>query len=239
MRKLYLSIILAVAFFFNAMSAYAQSVVQHGYDPATAGFVTLTNPVGSGNAVEAFVFGPLPATVTLTDDKGNTYTPLDTVSDTPNGVFGRSYRLGNITNGPKTFTPSATVLLHIVESTAAALSDPVDGHAGQLQTSVGTGAGAITSGSFSPTTAATVIGATFNTLTAALASAFTGFTLLDSDNTNVTYDEFLILGAPGASPTQFTAGTAGGNWITLGMGIKPPAGGGGTPTRRTLTGVGN
>lgn len=211
------------------------SVVQHGYDAASLGHVTLTNPVGSGNAVVAFAFGPLPSTVTLTDDKGNTYSVVDTEPDTPNGVFGKSFLLGNITNGPKTFSPSASVLLFIVEVTAAALSNPVDGHSPNLQTSVGTGAGAITSGSFAPTTAAAVVGATFNTLTAAQATPFTGFTPEDSDNTNISYDEFEILGSAGTTAVQFTAGAAGGTWITLGVGIKPASGGTQTLTPSLFT----
>lgn len=233
-------ILVLIFLIFLNVNAHAQSVIQHGYDAATLGSVTLTNPVGTGNTIEVSIFGPLPSTVTITDDKGNSYPAVDTIIDTPDGVFGKSFLLGNITNGPKTFTPSASILLFIVEiSGASAVSNPVDGHAGQTQTSVGTGAGAITSGSFSPTTAALVVGATFNASTVALASAFTGFTALDSDNINVTYDEFLVLGAPGATAGQFTATLAGGNWITLGMGVKPTGAGTVSPTRRTLTGVGN
>lgn len=207
---------------------------QHGAAfPGTSGTsqaLTLTNPVGAGNAVVIFGGAELGNTLTITDDKGNTWpAAVRVVSDTPNDFTAASFLLGNISNGPKTFTvhssgPSAFGCAIWVAEIGGALaaSNPIDGENGQLQNSVGTGAGAITSGSFSPTTAALVIGWTTVTDASIAISSFTGFTALDNIAT-VGLDEWLVLGAAGSTAAQFTAGTAGGSWITLAMGIQPSA----------------
>lgn len=198
------------------------SVVQHS--TSNTGTVTLTNPVGSGNTVVAFLYNTT-GTLTFTDDKVNTYTNIDTVVDTPDGIQGKSFLLGNITNGPRIFSGVLNTIIFIIEiGGALAASNSLDGHAGQLQNTVGTGSGAVTSGSFTTTTAALVVGSTFSVTLASTISPFTGFTTLDNDVIDAAQSEFLILGAPGSTAVQFTAGTAGSNWITLGMGVKPTAG---------------
>jgi hypothetical protein len=71
--------------------------------------VTLTSTVGFGNFVcGAVVFGQsgasAPTLSSVKDDKGNTYTVVDTFYDNTNFECTATFYLANITNGPKTIT---------------------------------------------------------------------------------------------------------------------------------------
>lgn len=126
----------------------------------SAGAVTSTaatgSAIGNGNVVCGVVFwhntsGTL---TSITDDKGNTYTIVDKIQDAGGGnFFNASFYLTNITNGPSTITAnlnSSTTGAQITWDEYSGLSSgaSLDGHNGQSQNSPGTGADAISSGSF-------------------------------------------------------------------------------------------
>lgn len=144
---------------------------------------TLAAPVGSGNCVIGAVeYRAFAATLnSITDNQGNTYTVLDTVT-----VSSRSratFVLGNITNGPTVISANFDVADNasiVVEefSGVIASAGPTDGHTGQEQSLPGTSTDALTSGSVTTTTDGDLIwGVTYDQDGGVVISAGTGFTL--------------------------------------------------------------
>ncbi len=140
--------------------------------------------VGSGNTVigsfsiDSSGGGDI---VSVTDDKGNTYTVVDNVNDAANVQRFCSFVLGNIANGPSTITAGSTsksfrTVTWEEISGVAALSDPRDGHGGQLQTAPGTSSNGVTSGSVTTTVNGDLIwGATCNSSDGTVPSVGSGF----------------------------------------------------------------
>jgi hypothetical protein len=207
--------------------------------------------VGSGNSLVGVVSGGVGSGQTLTsitDDKGNTYTILDSSVATGAGFATYTFALGNITNGPSTITAnwSASVNnwgLAVDEfSGTLANSNPIDNsgasHIGNFQTAPGTGANGATSTAITTVANGCAIwGATIDhSGTANNATAGTGFTLAQTMSIKG-ITEYLIQSTAGsiaatatlsAVQTQFTAMIA----------LAPAGGGGGglrpllLPTRR-------
>src|SRR6185312_3488206 len=138
--------------------SHVQSGTNQVAGAATSITVTLGSAVGSGNCVVGAVTrNDNEAVVTITDDKGNTYTNLDQVHDASTGYYVTSFVLGNIINGPVTITATfggsegfRTIAVDEY-SGVSVVSNPNDGHAGQLQAAPGTGTDAVTSGAFTTT----------------------------------------------------------------------------------------
>lgn len=175
--------------------------------------------VGSGNTVVGIVTWAGATTTTLSsvkDNQSNTYTVKDTVPDTSNDQAQASFVLGNITNGPVTITATfsnSTVFRTIIwdeYSGAAALSDPTDGHTGQLQPTPGTGTDAVKSGNITTTVNGDLIyGGTIDTSAATLASSGTGFTSRTSDTVGAAcITEDMTQATAGLVAATFTVGTS-------------------------------
>jgi hypothetical protein len=128
------------------MSYIQGSLHQNGATASTTVAVTLTNPVGSGHALCVAVAwaGYTSSTDVLhsvTDDQGNTYTPLDFVVDTSGGAYWvvTAY-CANVTNAPRTITatiygggsssnPVSYATILVDEFSSIATSSALDVHA--------------------------------------------------------------------------------------------------------------
>ncbi len=191
--------------------------------------------VGSGNAVvgsfsiDSSGGGDI---VSVTDDKGNTYTVVDNVNDATNVQRFCSFVLGNITNGPATITVGSTsksfrTVTWEEISGVAALSDPRDGHGGQLQTAPGTSSNGVTSGSVTTTVNGDLIwGATCNSSDGTVPSVGSGFAAGTGDSDGaIIVTENRTQTTAGAVAATFTA-ASNVHFITLVMALKAADGGG-------------
>jgi len=135
------------------------SHVQNANGGSSASVTSATatgSAIGSGNTVCGIVFWHNTAgTLTsVTDNKGNTYTIVDSIQETGGAnSFLASFYLVNVTGGPTALTAnlgSATTGVQISwdEYSGVSTSAVLDGHHGQAQASPGTGTDAISSGSF-------------------------------------------------------------------------------------------
>jgi len=157
---------------------------------------TLTNVVGSGNAVYggcSWDASVVSAITSVVDDKANSYTVLDNTLDSTNGQRAAQFYCKNITNGPKTVTvtfaggsPGARTIVLAEFSGVDTADQSNDGHGGQNQQNVGTTANAVTSGAITTTLDGDlIVGISANTSgLPGPPNVGTGFTLGDADNTS-------------------------------------------------------
>jgi hypothetical protein len=121
-------------------------------------------PVGSGNCViGSLSWMPsgamdISALTSITDDKGNSYTIVDSLVDSTNHYALVTFIKWNITNAPSTITATFNNFyqrqdLAWAEYTGVAAGDPRDGHSINLIPSVAATADAATSGNFTTTVA--------------------------------------------------------------------------------------
>ncbi|HVX56456.1 MAG TPA: hypothetical protein VHA37_01880 [Candidatus Saccharimonadales bacterium] len=195
------------------MAAPVQTAVTADNDSITSISASFASPVTSGNCVVLAVStGATGQTFTVTDDKGNSYTLLDHVTDSSNSQDLATFVLGNITNGPETITvtygsEAGTNILMLAEYGGVfAAANPVDKHKA-----------AITASTKSPSSGAvttTVNGdniVSFINCTSALAGGFilsagSGFTKRLDHNTSGDIDMAL------QDMVQTTAGSVAGAW---------------------------
>lgn len=199
---------------------------------ATTLAVSLGAAVSSGSLVIITItWGAVTSpTPTVTDDKSNSYHLVPASQYSSNFNQGVAvYYLGNVTNGPTTFTAT----LHssnqngiIVEefSGGQAAGDPIDGNAGQEQDALAsTSADAITSGTFTTTANGDLLfGAELSTAQFPDAVG-TGFTLgiQDSNSGAFIETEYKVQSASSSSSAAtFTQNTGFNNWLTLGVAFK-------------------
>jgi len=141
---------------FAHVQASATNTVSAVATPVNNITLTFGSPVSSGSLVAGGVCFDItiPRTInSITDDKGNNYTP-ERVDDTGDNEAAASFFLGNITNGPTvitiTFSGTTSAITAIADeySGGFAATDPRDGatHQGNYQPTPGTGANAVTSG---------------------------------------------------------------------------------------------
>lgn len=132
---------------------FVQGNASGGFGAVTARGVTLTSTVGVGNTILGMVtYASTDSITSITDDKSNTYTIIDTDTNTPDGSKQTSFWLLNITNSPQTITANfsiASVSTQIVvdEFSGVSASAVIDAHAITVQTSPGTGTDGVSSGS--------------------------------------------------------------------------------------------
>jgi hypothetical protein len=137
------------------------------------------------------------ATVSVSDDKGNTYNVEAISTDTTNNQKTTAFSLTNITNAPTVFTATlsaanafCSILVEEFSGVSSASSDERDGaaHGGQFQNSPGTGTDGITSGTFTTNTNGDLLWGccTDNVLSPALASNGTGFSTGTQDSVDYT-----------------------------------------------------
>jgi len=126
-------------------SATAVTTTTASFTTARSGFVCgLFVDLGSTNALTS-----------VTDDQSNTYSLVTAITDnTNNGVVQLFYKenVTNVTTVTAHFTSSSQVRVAISNYTGIATTSAIDGNTGQVQTTPGTGANIITTGTFTPTT---------------------------------------------------------------------------------------
>jgi hypothetical protein len=211
--------------------------------------ITFSSAVTSGNTVVGGVsWGTANNDLTsVTDDKGNTYNIVRTVSDSGNGQTQATFYLANITNAPTVITANFTNTPAYRAITATELSGvattPLDGQTGQLQSAPGTGTDAITSLTITPTQNGDYIyGVTFDTSTHNIPSAGTNFTSLasvgDGATTQSGLSEGLVQGTAASIAATFTG--ANDNYASFVLAFKSSGTGGGvskcsaTPSSNTV-----
>ena len=213
--------------------------------PATVS-ATLGAAVTSGNTVVGMVSFDVSTSTTLTsvtDDKGNTYSLETAITDA--GVqrvvaFSRS----NITNGPTVVTanfgaPNGGVAIIVDEFSgcSTAGTDQRDGtaHGGQIQAAPGTGANAVSSGSFTTATGGDLVwSGTGSTDTAdqAMGSVGTGFTTTGTSSGGSggfdpqIFSEWLVQSSAGSIVGTWTASAGSAHYGTFMIAIKAAGGGG-------------
>ena len=204
--------------------------------------------VGSGNTVVGSVTCAAGFFLqSVTDDKSNTYTILDHISD-PSGQENYTFYLGNITNGPTTITATFNGnvnfrgILWDEYAGVVALANPLDGHAANLQNpGPGTATDAVTSTSITTKVNGDLIwGATVNSNSFNNATTGTGFTprgaLVNTGSLTVPQNtEDRLQATAGAVAATFTDTASFGTWSTFIIALKAAAGGGGTLALRTAT----
>jgi hypothetical protein len=204
----------------------AFSIVHH----AVAGALTTTiTAPATGNCliVLATWDNTTTGTPTCTDNKSNVYNLIDAVADSTNSQCAAAFVLGNVTNGPTTVTvgtnASESPGISVIEvSGVLATSNPLDGHAAQVQKSLSTGAP--TSGSF--TTGAGgdfILGASFNTNdTTTYTAAGSGFTLIDNTATTAAplASEWQTQASAGSVASTFSISATSRNYLTFCFALK-------------------
>lgn len=197
---------------------------------------TFGSAVSNNGLVRGFVSwddSNLAALTGVTDDMSNSYTIVDKVADAVQGWAVASFYKEGITNGPTVITaninpgnPKPMNLCIAEESGFSAL----DGHAGQQQTTPGTGANAISSGNVTTTVDGDLICSCVIDLNLTNAVHGTNFSDRESDTAVSTKMkcEDLTQTSLGAIAGTWTDAVRGGNdrYITLAMAFKAAATGG-------------
>lgn len=231
--------------------SHVQGAVGTDNQSGTTISVTLTNTVGSGNAVMGgfqFFAASLP-TISVTDDKSNTYTVPDTIAFTGAGsAWGCSFELANITNAPKTITVTfgaSVSFARIIadEFSGVATASALDVHTGKDDANVLSGTDTISSGATAGAAASgdlvygvMVAGTTMNTPP----TAGTGYTLLETGGASPVDQmgsEWETLGASAAVTATFSTSGTVTDIVCLVMAFKAAAGFTAI-NRRTLSSVG-
>jgi len=204
--------------------------------------LALTNTIASGNVgCGAVVYGSAQTLNSVTDDKSNTYNLKSTITQALDGVKVTLFELGNITNGPKTFTfnfSAATDSCAVVAefSGGLAVGDPNDGTTGQAQSAVASGANNVTSTAITTTTNGDLIlGASSDTasLTAnSLGTSPNAFTNINTaSNSTAIFSlrlEFFVQTTAASIAATFGIAVNGDNAATNIVALKPSASGGDT-----------
>lgn len=207
--------------------------------PAT---VTLGAAVGNGNCLIVTVIGG--TSVTVTDNKSNTYTLAQSTNNSSLGVSCNTYICSNITNGPTTITVnesasnSMTVIVDEIHNSAGAISSsPLDVAGGAAQSNINSGSNVISSGSITTTANGDLIyGVTmsYETVTQVAPTAGTGFTQIFS-NASIggglpvgIGSEFKTQSSAGSATATFSLASSNGFYPTTNViSLEAPSGGGG------------
>jgi hypothetical protein len=192
--------------------------------------VTLGATIGVGNHICGYFEGATGAGISIssiTDDKSNNYTIVDTLLDTSTNVLSASsFYLLNITNSPITITitiSSATTFLNIIVDEFSGAVGGLDVHAINLQASVATTSNAVTSGSVTaPNGGSLVFGATANqgNSNATTGTGFTTGQVSEPAGDDFAYTEHILSRAAGSVAATFTS-SATDNYLTAIMVFRP------------------
>ncbi len=197
---------------------------------------TFTSNVVAGHLIAVYVTYDNGGGITLnsvTDSLGNTYTIVQTLTDTVNVQKSSVAYAKNIAGGANTVTAtfSAAICCRLIivhEISGADTAAPLDGNFGQLQAAPGTGVNAVTTGNMTTTANGDYIfGATSDSAQATnqTISAGTGETIRENNSQaaiggNATASEDKIQATAGAVASTFTFNVAGGASLTLQMAFK-------------------
>lgn len=179
---------------------------------------TLDAVVGNGNGliVVAHSAGDgtsTPDTCTVTDDKGNTYTLVDSHQNSPASYCTYTFYCTNITNAPQTITATLNIsrqfgAIAIAEFTNLKAASPLDGHA-IASTNGNESPDGISSGSITPTTDGDLIfGYAVDATSNGIVAITTGFTAGFAAS-NTWYSEYKVQTTAAAVAALFTGADAG------------------------------
>ena len=203
---------------------------QNGATSSATVVCTMGAGVGGGHLVVLFVGTNVGVTgvSSVTDDKSDSCTVVDEAGGAGNYNLTSVY-CPNVTAGATTFTATlssaATLAMAFgAEFSGVLTTSPLDVHAAQTQTTPGTGANAITSGSVTTTHAnELIVGGTVNRSGAAGAGTITigtGFTLGQSVANTLT-SEYQVQAAAGSIAATFKASSASDSFDTAVMTFLP------------------
>jgi hypothetical protein len=228
-----------------APPAYVQgSTHQNGNTSTPTAAVTLASPVASGDAVIVTFCGTSAGanTMSVTDDKSNTYTVQYQFGAFPDSAASNyacavAYAL-NVTNAPQTITATANVGLSFLtivadEFSGVKASGAVDGSAGQAVNNPGTGTDAVTSGSLTTAANGDLIYSFGVSINSSGFSNGTGFTARQSV-TATFYTQSLIQASAGAVAGTFTAANANDSTIVYALALQPATAPTGGPAHNQL-----
>jgi len=207
--------------------AHIQGNVFQTFTAAATTPVTLGSTVGVGNAIVGSVTAADTVTLTsVTDDKSNTYTILDSHDLAANDIS-YTFCLGNITNGPKTITANWSssasghnAILVDEYSGVIANTNPIDNsgaaHVGNFQAAPGTGTDGATSTAVTTITNGCMIwGSTANLAgDSNPATAGTGFTPRQAASIKGLTED-LLQSTAGSIAATFTLSTSQGEFTAL------------------------
>lgn len=229
-RQVICFLLVSINFAFSAPVRVQGNLHSNGAGASTTVAVTLGATVGSAHMLAVCVAwgNSLVSDVvnSITDDKSNTYTIVDTVRDATNSETFVSAYAFNITNAPITITATLNASRNfngilVDEFSGILTTNPIDGHAMQVQAAPGTGANAITSGNFTTASNGDLIyGCNVDTAGPGDANSGTGFTQ-DLFLSNGFVTEHKVQSSAGSVAATFTATTGTDGFITGGMGFKP------------------
>ncbi len=217
------------------MAAFVQgNIHQNGASSLTTCAVTLAAPVGNGNALcVSFSSGFTGASdnITVTDDKANVYSALDTGFNSVAGYSQYTFFTLNVTNAPQTITATdnttarqfSTIMVDEFSGIIAVAA--LDGHSMLAQENPGTGADAVSSGTYTTTTNGDLIwGAAVSIATQGMTIG-SGFTVGGSNNVGGSFTtEYRIQGLAGAGTVAtFTDGNATDETIAASVALKSAA----------------
>lgn len=208
---------------------------------AAASIAATGSAAGVGNLIAGGVaWGSTTNNLTsVTDNKGNTYTILDTVLNL-DGESAASFALGNVVNGPSiitaNFSASDSNLVIIWDEFAGGLAaaNPVDVHHGQSQSRPGTGANAVSSGAATTTQNGDLIyGVSFDVSGSSTTFSAGGGASIATTDTGLSRhgaSEFAVQSTAGSIAATYTSNQSGGDYMTFMIAIKA------APTGDTLQG---
>jgi hypothetical protein len=200
---------------------------------AVAGAVTATFTSAAAADHFVFIMALKPATlatttlVSIADEKGNSYLPIDTLNDATHSRSACSFSALNITNAPQTITATFSAAISgtrmsVTEYSNVQAASALEAHAAASSTSTATDG--MSSGPFLPVSAGDlVLGGAATTNGAHGAVAGTNFTLVDSgaDSDTIPLEsEFYLQPAAASLASTFTAGGAS-TQLVFGAAFKP------------------
>ena len=198
-----------------AKSFIQGNIHQNGSGTSTTCAVTLAATVGSGNAlcVSVSYTTAVIDSISVTDDKGNSYTSVISALNSGSGYAMHLFVAVNLTNAPQTITATDNsgprqFLTIMVDEFSGASS--LDGSACQAQSQAGTGTDAITSGPYTTTHNGDIIWGAGISISGTNMSVGTGFTVAGMNNVVSTFTtEWEIQSTASASTAAtFTDGGA-------------------------------
>jgi hypothetical protein len=243
------ALLAALAWLFLAtqsLATFVQGASNGSSTTVTSFTITFGAAVTSGDTVWGVISASNGSTITATIG-GTSVTILDTVTDNTNGETTVTFILGNVTGSPTTvnvsISPTSTNVggIAIEESGTLASSTPTDVHTGRLQTSSGTGANVLTSGSVTTTVANDIIvGASLNDGGTTEQTAGTSpnaymlrNTFLIGTALPLVTEDNVVLATAGAVNLTFGT-TQNGNYSNFVIAIKPAAAATCPKTRATM-----
>lgn len=195
---------------------------------ATTLVITLASTVATGDTVVGQVSWDTGSGASLSsviDNKGNGYQILDTVPDSAHLQTSADFYATNITNAPTSITATFSIAAAYRFASADEFVNvlgvtPLDGHAGNLQSTPGLGSNAVTSGSITTTVAHDMIWGGTTLVTSSPTGVNSGTSFTTGVNSAYLASEFLVQTTAGAQAATFTLTSGTPDTITFAAAFK-------------------